>query len=85
VPGKFAVENNQRAKVLRDNGRVAEARQVLLSNGAFLGDNARRYKSSFLLHHGSFNSISADNLDGDRWSAERKQTRYELSRVRQGQ
>ncbi|MGY8671907.1 MAG: hypothetical protein ACKVHO_04870 [Verrucomicrobiia bacterium] len=51
MPGKFAVENNQRAKVLRDNGRVAEARQVLLSTGTFLGDNARRYKSSFLFHH----------------------------------
>lgn len=82
---QIAVENNRKATVLRDSGRVAEARQVLLSNGAFLGDNARRFKSSFLRQYGVFNGISANNLDGEKWSAERKQMRYEQSRVSQGQ
>ncbi len=81
---QIAVENNKKATALRDQGRIEEARKLLLSNSAFLGENADRYNSDFLRSYRALNSISADNLDEAKWNANRKQMRYEQQAIQQG-
>lgn len=81
---QIAVENNKKATELRDRGRVEEARKLLISNGAYLDENARAYNSDFLSSYGSLNRRSAENLDGAKWNAVRKQMRYEQQAVQQG-
>jgi len=81
---QIALENNEKATALRDLGRISEARRLLISNGAFLDLNADKYDSSFLRNYGLLNSFSAQNLDAENWGAQRKQMRYEQSRLSQG-
>lgn len=81
---QIGVENNRRATHLRDQGRTKEAQALLLSNGNFLNLNAAQYKSPLLKQYGDFNSISAGNLDKQRWIIERKKMLYQQSRVQQG-
>jgi len=81
---QIAVENNKKATALRDQGRVEEARKLLLSNGAFLGENADRYNSDFLRSYRALNDFSAENLDEAKWNANRKQMRYEQQAIQQG-
>lgn len=81
---QIAVENNKKATDLRDKGRIAEAKALLISNGAYLDKNGQLYKSEFLLNYRDLNRISSRNLDGAKWNAARKQMRYEQQAVQQG-
>jgi hypothetical protein len=81
---QIAVENNKKATELRDKGRIAEAKALLISNGAYLDKNGQLYKSEFLLNYRDLNRISSRNLDGAKWNAARKQMRYEQQAVQQG-
>jgi Ca-activated chloride channel family protein len=62
---------NRLATKLRDEGRVAEAREILMTNGDFLDTNARRLNSNLLKLR------SRENLDQSRFLSEKdwKKTR----------
>ncbi len=81
---QIGLENNRKATMLRDQGRIKEAEALLLSNGTFLFRNADRYKSDFLRQYGGFNSASAQNLDPTKWNLECKKMRFQHSGVQQG-
>lgn len=81
---QIAVENNKKATALRDQGRIEEARNLLLSNSAYLKENAERYQSGFLRDYRALNDFSAANLDAAKWNANRKQMRYEQQAIQQG-
>jgi len=72
---QVAVDNNIRAMRLRDQGKVAEARKLLLSNEKYLNDNAARYKNEKLRTWGAESGKDADNLSPEKWKSRRKQMR----------
>ncbi len=72
---QIATLNNIKAMELRDQGKVEEAKQVLLSNGLFCEDNGKALGSKDLVQWGAFNTIDADNLDGAAWTRTRKAMR----------
>ncbi len=69
---QIAADNNVRAMVLRDQGKVSEAREVLLSNERYLNDNASRYKSERLRNYGKTQRDDVDNLSPGKWKKRRK-------------
>jgi Ca-activated chloride channel homolog len=69
---QIANENNKRALVLRDQGKVSEARSLLLGNEQYLENNAAKYKSVRLKKFGQDNRSDADNLDPGNWDRQRK-------------
>jgi len=72
---------NKRALVLRDQGKIGEARNILLGNERYLNDNASKYGSSRLKNFGRTNRSDADNLSPERWDRQRKRmrkTQYEF-------
>lgn len=81
---QIALENNQRATALRDQGRTKEAEALLRGNVFYLYDNAKKLDSEFLRSYGDFNGVNAGNLNNDNWAIERKKMRYQQSRVQQG-
>ncbi|MDB4459232.1 VWA domain-containing protein, partial [bacterium] len=82
---QIAVEANMKATELRDQGEIEAARSVLLRNSDYLRLNGLKYESSSLSNYGFSNSIAAENLDKKNWGANRKEMRYQQSRVQQGQ
>ena len=81
---QIALENNQRATTLRDQGRTKEAESILRGNTLYLYNNGKVLNSEFLRNYGDFNRINANNLDSSNWGIERKKMRYQQSRVQQG-
>jgi Ca-activated chloride channel family protein len=71
----IATGQNELAVKLRDKGKIAEARQVLIQNEAFLNDNADRYNSQKLKDYGYQNKVDSENLDEKNWVNQRKQMR----------
>ena len=69
---QIGVERNIVAVQLRDEGKVEEAREVLLSNTQFLLDNADKYNSESLREYGAKNKKAEENLDNDGWRFQRK-------------
>jgi Ca-activated chloride channel family protein len=69
---QIANERSKEALTLRDQGKVEEARRALQSNAAFLGENARRYKSKRLDELKSKQGESAQALDKESWGRQRK-------------
>ena len=69
---QIAADNNVRAMVLRDQGKISEARKVLKSNTQYLYDNASRYNSKRLRDYGVSNDGDAKNLDPGKWNKRRK-------------
>jgi Ca-activated chloride channel homolog len=68
-------EQNRYALELRDKGNVKQARKVLEANAAFLDKKARRHKSKKLKKLSKDNRSDRDNLEGERWNAQRKTMR----------
>jgi len=66
---------NKRAVKLRDEGKIAEARQVLTSNGTWLKGQAALWDSEALSDYGRLNEIGATQLDEANWNRNRKQMR----------
>jgi Ca-activated chloride channel family protein len=72
---QVANERNQLATALRDKGDIAGARELLLSNGAYLDKNAALYGSEKLRQRGIDNDVQARNLEGIDWVRSRKSMR----------
>jgi Ca-activated chloride channel family protein len=81
---QIGVETNQRAVRLRDEGRIEEARQMLLGNGGILSQQAARYNSKELERYAYDNEFDAQNLDDKNWTRQRKSMREVQHRI-QGQ
>jgi Ca-activated chloride channel family protein len=71
----IAVDNNKRATALRDQGKIEEARKLLLGNRDYLQKNAVRYKSRRLKNFGEVNFEDAENLAPGKWNKRRKAMR----------
>ena len=69
---QIAADNNVRAMVLRDQGKIGAARKVLLSNERYLNDNAERWRSKKLKKYGKTQRDDLDNLDPGKWKKRRK-------------
>ena len=69
---QVSTEKSMAAMKLRDQGRVAEAHDLLMSNSSFLGTNAAKYKSDRLSRQQSINDDNANNLDERNWQRQRK-------------
>lgn len=72
VVEQIATEKHQVAISLRDKGKVEEARQVLLSNRAFLMENSDKLQSAKLQQYGLENERDSNNLDEKNWNKQRK-------------
>lgn len=72
----LAVEQNMYASDLRDQGRIAEALEVLFQNADFLTSNARLFNSQDLDDYATQQRIDADNLEEKDWNQQRKEMRY---------
>jgi hypothetical protein len=70
--------------LLRDQGKIEEARKVLLDNAAFLSENAVKYNSKELEDYKGKNRKDADNLAPAVWESQRKAILSEQN-VRQSQ
>ncbi|MBT4223774.1 MAG: hypothetical protein HOD72_04835, partial [Opitutae bacterium] len=71
-----ATDANRLATNLRDKGKLAEAKQVLLDNGRYLERNATRWNSTQLGDYASEQKLDVLNLDDDvKYNLRRKQMR----------
>ncbi len=68
----LANEESKRAVVLRDQGRVSEARDVLEKNAEYLEQEAGKYNSQRLESLSADQEKSAEEVDDNRWSRTRK-------------
>ncbi len=72
----LAVEQNMQASLLRDQGRIAEALELLLRNADFLAENALRFNSQDLQAYSLQQEIDAQNLDDTNWDRQRKEMEF---------
>ncbi|MEE8450369.1 MAG: VWA domain-containing protein [Thermoguttaceae bacterium] len=72
---QIANEKNMLATALRDKGDIEGARQVLIANGRYLGENGKLYASEKLRRYGADNEYQAKNLEGANWARSRKMMR----------
>jgi Ca-activated chloride channel family protein len=70
-----ATEDNDRAVQLRDEGRVEEARELLLRNARTLRESASKLDAPELEAYGAANEADARALEKDDWEAQRKKMR----------
>lgn len=73
---QIANEQNELATSLRDKGEVQAAKDVLLRNSAYLGDNAKKLGSELLLLRCADNQTQAGLVEGEEWGYARKNMRY---------
>jgi Ca-activated chloride channel family protein len=85
VAEQLAVEKNEHAVKLRDEGKIYEARKILLDNAKFLAEEAAKYESKSLEELSNTNRIDAQNLDKRRWNRQRKLMRGEQYRSKKQQ
>ena len=76
---QIAIENNQRALALRDQGDIAKAKQVLYDNAGYLRSNAESLDSDKLAGYAGENQEDAENLEGRSWIGRRKAMRESQS------
>jgi len=82
---QLAVEKNELAVKRRDEGKVKEARKILMDNAKFLAEEAAKYESKSLEELSKTNKIDAQNLDEKRWKRQRKLMRGEQYRSKKQQ
>ncbi len=70
-----ATEANDRAVQLRDEGRVEEARELLLRNAQTLRESASKLAAPELDAYGAANEADAKALEKGDWDAQRKKMR----------
>ncbi len=75
VVEQIATEKSQLALVLRDEGKVDEARQMLQLNQAYVQTNADQYQSELLQELAVSNEEDSQKLEEKDWSATRKKMR----------
>ena len=71
----IATERNELALKLRDQGKLKQAREVLLGNEFYLRDNAFRYKSPKLNKYAEQQIVDRENMDEANWVRSRKSMR----------
>jgi Ca-activated chloride channel family protein len=81
VVEQLALEQNKLAVKLRDQGQIAEAREVLLETAAYLKEQAAKYDSSPLSQLKDLNLTDAQNLETSNWNRQRKIMRQEQYRA----
>lgn len=69
----IATDQNRRAVVLRDQGKVKEAQQVLESNATYLTRESARLSSDKLKVYGAKNARDAKSLQPAQWNRARKE------------
>jgi Ca-activated chloride channel family protein len=72
---QVATARNELATKLRDEGKVEEAKKLLLFNGKYLQQQAGELQSEELDHYGAENYIDSENLDASSWGSRRKAMR----------
>jgi Ca-activated chloride channel family protein len=72
VAEQLAVEKNELAVKLRDEGKIKEAQRVLIENANKLGEEAAKYNSKSLEKLKEMNLDDAKNLEGNKWVKQRK-------------
>jgi Ca-activated chloride channel family protein len=70
---QIAVERSKLAVSLRDQGKIEEARRVLLENADYLSANAAKLKSQELEDYVEQTKKDAKNLDPGVWESQRKE------------
>jgi Ca-activated chloride channel family protein len=85
VTEQQGILNEEKAIRLRDEGRQAEAEQVLQDNAAFLEAGAAQYKADALLSNAQKSLEAAANLDGASWNQQRKTLRSDHHKVQRQQ
>lgn len=76
------VLNEEKAILLRDQGRREEAEQMLMDNAAFLEANAALYEADTLYSNARKSLEAAENLDEARWNRQRKSLRSDHFRTK---
>ncbi|GAB5405947.1 MAG: VWA domain-containing protein [Aureliella sp.] len=74
---QVANQRNRRATELRDQGRIDEARNLLLINSNFLGENFQKYQLPELQLRCELNTLQSEMLESDKWGAGRKLMRQQ--------
>lgn len=72
---QIATEKNKLALELRDQGKIEEARGVLIENARVLREHATRYQSDRLESYFNQQLGDSSNLEGEKWKAGRKSMR----------
>jgi Ca-activated chloride channel family protein len=72
---QVATERNKIATKLRDEGKQDEARQLLLSNAAYLQQQGDDLDSDLLIDYSTDNGVDAQNLAPAKWNFRRKSMR----------
>ncbi|MBP8131030.1 MAG: VWA domain-containing protein [Candidatus Hydrogenedentes bacterium] len=72
VVRQIGAERNAAARVLRDQGKIEEARRALVDNSAWFFDNSVRFDSEQLREDAQANELDAQNLDDAEWRERRK-------------
>jgi Ca-activated chloride channel family protein len=73
VARQLGVIRNQLAMQLRDEGKIEEARKLLLENAAFLEQNAELLNNRWLARDAAQNRDDANSLGDKDWLARRKE------------
>jgi Ca-activated chloride channel family protein len=68
----LAVERNEAAMRLRDEGQIDQAQQMLRENSLYLKAGAKEYDSPSLDGYGTSNASQAEQLDDKDWNSNRK-------------
>lgn len=77
---QIAIENNEKALALRDNGQIEKAKQVLLYNSTYLKENAKTLSSPKLEAYAIENTADADTIENEqKWIRQRKGMRESQS------
>ena len=81
VAEQLAAEKNNLAIQLRDQGKIAEAQQILWDNARCLAEESVQYRSKTLqdLHQNSL--LAAQHLDPQNWQRQRKLMREQLYKI----
>jgi Ca-activated chloride channel family protein len=82
---QIAAINSENAIKLRDLGKVADARQLLLENKRYLEENADKYQSKRLKDYADKQEQDEQNLEGAKWPQARKAMTEELQSVKRQQ
>lgn len=72
VVEQIAIEQNEKATALRDEGKLEEARQTLKDNSAYLRSNSAVLASPALQQYAEENDLAADRMESSDWVKERK-------------
>lgn len=79
VVEQIAIENNEKALALRDQGQVQEAKQLLKFNSSYLRSNATALSSSKLEAYGLENEKDSEAVEREDWNVQRKEMRESQS------